>query len=91
MQEVFQELVNLVFLDLHVLEEVSILEECISGVVPYVCFSGCTCCLPLLMGLVGAPLHSKFLAMVVFPYCGALNGTYVVVVLWQEVLPRCPP
>ena len=87
MQEDLQDLINLFFLLPHFLGEVPVLEECVPGVVLGVCFGGGTCCFPLLLGLVGALLESEFLAMVMFPCGGAMDGTCIVVVCWTEVRP----
>ena len=86
-QEGFQDTINLFFFLLHFLGEVSVLEKCVPGVVLDVLLSGSTCYFPLLLGSIGALLDSDFLAMVMCPCGGALDGTCIVVVGWTEVLP----
>ena len=87
MQEDLQDLINLFFLLPHFLGEVLVVKECVPGVVLDVCLGGSTFCFPPLQGLVGALRQSDFLAMVMFPCGGALDGTCIVVVGWLEVLP----
>ena len=57
--------INLLLPFLHFLEEVPILEECVEGVVLEVGLGGCTGCLHLLLGLVGALLEPDLSTMTV--------------------------
>ena len=86
MQEGLQDPINLFFLLLPFLGEVPVLGECVPGVVLDVRLSGGICCFPLLLGLVGVLLESDFLATVMFPCGGTLDGICIVVVGWMEVL-----
>ena len=82
-----QDLVNLHLPFLHFLGEVLVLEQRVEGVVLEVGLGGCTCCLRLLLGLVGALLESDLSTMAVLSCGGALDGAYEVVVGWPQFRP----
>ena len=61
------------------------MEECVEGVVLEVCLGDCTCCLLLLLGLVGALLESDLSTMAMLSCGGALDGACEVVVGWVQI------
>ena len=82
MSEGLQDPIDLLLPLLHFLGEVPILEECVLGVVPEARLGGCTCCLSLLLGSVGALIQSDFFEMAICSCGCALDGAWEVVVGW---------